>query len=124
MNELPKGPRGVIMTTLRQARDPIGTATTWRRKYGDPMTFPPYEGKPLLVVGSPAAMRTVFAAQPETIEPLFVERLAAVLGDNSLLVMSGSRHTAMRKLLMPPFHGQRMRVYGQTIRDLTLELTR
>jgi cytochrome P450 len=124
MDALPRGPRGVILTTLRQARDPIGWALRWRREYGDPMTFPPYEGKPLLVVGSPGALRTLLSAPPDSVEPLFVERIGAVLGDNSLLVMSGPRHTAMRKLLMPPFHGQRMRLYGQTIRDITLEQTR
>lgn len=124
MNPLPNGPRGVILTTLRQARDPIGWALRWRREYGDPMTFPPYQGKPLLVVGSPSAIRTLLSAPADSVEPLFVERLAAVLGEQSLLVLSGARHGAMRKLLMPPFHGQRMRVYGQTIRDLTLELTR
>lgn len=124
MSALPKGPRGMIRVTLASARDPIGTAERWRREYGDPFSFPPYEGKPLLVCGTPAAIRQVMTLPPDAVEPIFVERIAAILGEGSLLVMHGAQHSATRKLLMPPFHGQRMRLYGQTIRDITLEVSR
>jgi cytochrome P450 len=124
MNPLPKGPRGVIRVTLKQARDPIGTALRWRQEYGDPMSYPPFEGKPLLVVGNSSSIRTIFSAPPDSLEPIFVERLTAILGADTLLALSGAKHTAMRKLLMPPFHGQRMRLYGKQIRDITLEETR
>src|ERR1700757_5096361 len=36
--------------------------------------------------------------------------------------LSGDRHRRMRQLLMPPFHGERMRSYGQLIRDITEEV--
>jgi cytochrome P450 family 110 len=36
--------------------------------------------------------------------------------------LSGDRHRRMRQLLMPPFHGERMRAYGQLIRDITEEV--
>ena len=32
-----------------------------------------------------------------------------VLGRNSLLVLDGDEHMRQRKLLLPPFHGERMR---------------
>lgn len=124
MNPLPNGPRGVIRVTLRQARDPIGTAELWRRQYGDPMSFPPLDGKPLLVVGNPASVKALFSAPQDSFEPAFVERLAAVLGEGTLLALSGPRHSKMRKLLMPPFHGQRMRLYGKQICEIALEQTR
>lgn len=123
MAALPKGPRSALYINLAQMRDPLGTAERFRRKYGDPMTFPDLNGKPALVVGSPAALRTLLSAPPETIDQALTERLSAVLGESSLLALSGPKHTAMRKLLMPPFHGQRMRVYGRQIRDLTLQQT-
>ncbi len=41
------------------------------------------------------------------------------IGDYSILILEGDRHRRERKLLMPPFHGDRMRAYGQTICELT-----
>jgi cytochrome P450 len=36
--------------------------------------------------------------------------------------LSGDRHRRMRQLLMPSFHGERMRSYGQVIQDITKEV--
>lgn len=33
--------------------------------------------------------------------------------------MSGDEHGRERKLLMPPFHGERMRAYGKIMREVT-----
>ena len=45
--------------------------------------------------------------------------LQPIVGDNSLFLIEGDRHKKRRKLLLPPFHGERMQVYGHTICDLT-----
>ena len=45
--------------------------------------------------------------------------LKPLVGENSLFLIEGDRHKKRRKLLLPPFHGERMQVYGQTICDLT-----
>ena len=47
-----------------------------------------------------------------------------LLGTQSLMGLSGDRHRRMRQLLMPPFHGERMRSYGQLIRTVTEEVMR
>ncbi len=124
MTSLPSGPRGAIRINLQVIRDPIGSVLRWRQKYGDPMTLPDMNGKPFLITGNPAAIRTLFSAPPENFEPFGVDMLSLIVGDSSVLVLSGSQHTAMRKLLMPPFHGQRMRLYGQQLQELTRERTR
>lgn len=123
MSRLPPGPRSRILANLQSARDPIGTTERWRREYGDPMSAIGLDGNPALITGSPEGVRAVFTAPPETFEPFGSEPIGATLGEGSLLVLSGAKHSAMRKLLMPPFHGQRMRVYGKQIRDITLRLT-
>ena len=46
--------------------------------------------------------------------------LSPLLGDSSVIMLDGDRHRRRRQLLMPPFHGDRMRAYGQIICDLTL----
>ncbi|MGF1591480.1 MAG: cytochrome P450 [Pleurocapsa sp.] len=47
------------------------------------------------------------------------ELLKPLVGGNSLLLIEGDRHKQRRKLLLPPFHGERMQAYGQLICDLT-----
>src|SRR5439155_229449 len=45
--------------------------------------------------------------------------LHPLLGANSLLAVDGARHTRERRLMLPPFHGERMLAYGETMRDIT-----
>ena len=45
--------------------------------------------------------------------------LEPLVGDNSLFLIEGDRHRQRRKLLLPPFHGERMQAYAQLICDLT-----
>jgi cytochrome P450 len=124
MSALPSGPRGFLRVNWQLMRDPIGTALRWRSQYGDPMTYPDLEGKPCLSIGSPEGISSLLSAPLEATEQALVERLSAFLGESSVLTISGPRHAAMRKLLTPPFHGQRMRVYGKQICDLTMDHAR
>jgi cytochrome P450 len=45
-----------------------------------------------------------------------------VLGAQSLIGLSGDPHRRMRQLLMPAFHGERMRSYGKLIQNITQEV--
>ncbi len=45
--------------------------------------------------------------------------LKPLVGKDSLLLIEGDRHKKRRKLLLPPFHGERMESYGKLICDLT-----
>ena len=47
--------------------------------------------------------------------------LQPILGDFSLLTLDGSKHLQHRKLLLPPFHGQRMKEYGELMCNITQE---
>ncbi|BAZ17801.1 cytochrome P450 [Calothrix sp. NIES-4071] len=42
-----------------------------------------------------------------------------LLGENGLVVIDGERHRRERRLLMPSFHGQRMQLYGELMRNHT-----
>ncbi len=45
--------------------------------------------------------------------------LAQVVGQHSIILLEPSPHRQRRKLLTPPFHGERLRAYGQLITSLT-----
>jgi cytochrome P450 family 110 len=115
---LPPGPRGTLWATLRFLRDPYAFYASQLREYGDPFTLRTVSG-PLVVTGNPEFARTIFSADPASLEPFSVGLLAPFLGERSLLMTGGERHKRDRKLLTPPFHGARMRAYGKAIVDAT-----
>ena len=45
--------------------------------------------------------------------------LRPLLGDGSLLLQEGDEHLRRRKLMLPPFHGERMRAYEDVIAEVT-----
>jgi cytochrome P450 family 110 len=47
-----------------------------------------------------------------------------ILGDYSIALLDGVSHKRRRQLLMPSFHGERMRSYGQLICNLTISTFR
>src|SRR5207302_8180156 len=44
--------------------------------------------------------------------------LQPILGSRSLLLLEGREHLLRRKLMLPPFHGERMRAYEQTVAEV------
>ncbi len=74
---------------------------------------------PSLVFSSPELVKQVVTGKPDTFLAGLANRpLAAVLGRWSLLTLDRAPHMRQRKLLLPPFHGERLRAYGGLIRDL------
>lgn len=49
----------------------------------------------------------------------FNRLLSPLLGDASVIMLSGNQHKTRRQLTTPAFHGERLDVYGQLICDLT-----
>lgn len=78
------------------------------------------EGRTKRHTGHPDGIRTLFSASPEGFDAVGAELLGPVLGESNLILLGGERHRAMRKLQMPPFHGERMRAYGRIMVDVAL----
>ncbi|MGG6237798.1 cytochrome P450 [Nodosilinea sp. AN01ver1] len=93
------------------------------RRYGP--VFQVGEGPPpSIYVADPAVIQGIFqadAAQFHVPPQSAGSGLTFLLGDRSLLLLDGDRHRRHRRLLMPPFHGDRMRAYGDVICDLTAQ---
>jgi cytochrome P450 len=45
--------------------------------------------------------------------------LEPVLGNRSVLLLDGAEHIRQRRLMLPPFHGERLRGYEELIADIT-----
>jgi len=118
----PPGPRlPMAVQTLLWALRPVPTMRRWHRRYGDVFTIRlPLSGGPVVQVADPALLRTVFAAKPDDARAGEANViLLPLLGPKSLLLLDGREHLRQRKLLLPPFHGERMQRYGELIARIT-----
>jgi cytochrome P450 family 135 len=119
---LPRGPRAhPFVQTLAWAIAPTWVMDRYARKIGESftLTFWP-SGMKLVVVSGPEAVKDVFTA-PADVAPSAAGNspVRPVMGPSSVIVLTGAEHMRQRKLLLPPFHGERMREYEQTIVDAT-----
>jgi cytochrome P450 family 110 len=112
LDTLPAGPAGKLRTTYRILRDPMGSLPAWHRRFGDPFTLPTVNGT-VVMTGDPKLVKEIFAASPSTFAPFATQGIGPTIGEGSLLALHEPRHMRERKLLMPPFHGERMRAYAE-----------
>jgi cytochrome P450 len=71
-----------------------------------------------VVVFDPALVSEVFRASPESARAGAANAAAEPLhGSSSLLLLDGAEHLRQRRLLLPAFHGERMRAYEVVMRE-------
>jgi cytochrome P450 family 135 len=107
--------------TLAWALAPTWLMNRCARRLGEAftLTFGP-SGIQLVLISDPEAVKTVFTAPPE-LAPSSAgsSPIAPVMGPSSVIVLTGPEHMRQRKLLLPPFHGERMREYADVIVEAT-----
>lgn len=113
--ELPHGPFGRLLTTYRLMTRPVEWMERWSQRYGRVFTLKAINGD-LVVFSSAAAAKEIFSAPPDICRPFAIEAFRGLLGRTSILTTQGARHRNDRRLLMPPFHGERMRAYAASMR--------
>ncbi|MBS1885920.1 MAG: cytochrome P450 [Actinobacteria bacterium] len=86
------------------------------RRYGDAVTLriPPFGT--VVVVATPELVKAVYTAKPDVLHA-GEDPLGEVLGPGSLFSMDEERHLRERRMLLPPFHGERMRSYEAIIEE-------
>jgi cytochrome P450 len=119
---LPPGPRmPAFVQTLAWALAPTVLMDRCARECGEAftLTFSP-SGRRLVMVSDPAAVKTLLTAPPQVAPSAVGDTpIASVLGPRSVITLVGAEHMRQRKLLLPPFHGERMRAYEDTIVSAT-----
>jgi len=100
---------------------PLETLDARTQAYGDDYQVSPPGSKPALVYfSSPEALEAIFTAQPEQLSAGRGNQILKVLlGEHGIVLLEGEAHQRQRQLLMPPFHGDRMRSYAQLIQEIT-----
>jgi cytochrome P450 len=90
-----------------------------RRRYGPTFTIrlPPH---PLVFVCERSVIKQIFTAKGDEMHAGEVNSIIRVLvGDSSVLLLDGPEHMRQRRLMLPSFHGERMRLYGETMQEIT-----
>ena len=90
-----------------------------RARFGELFTIRIAHEGTWVVLSDPAAVKQVFTGDPKVFHAgEGNEILRPILGDNSVLVLDEKPHIAQRRLLLPPFHGERMQGYGETMAEI------
>ena len=115
----PKLPRAV--QTAGFLLDPVRWISACRRRYGDDaVTFSTLFDPCFVIVFEPELIKQVFLGSPEQLRAGEANALLGpVLGESSVLLADGAEHLRQRKLMLPPFHGRRMRAYEAVIEQAT-----
>jgi cytochrome P450 family 110 len=124
--QLPDGPQThPWVQTYRWLTNPLEYMEECAKSYGDLFTLtvgPLF--KPQVFVSNPQVIQEIFTTDPKYLDSGAATGFQApLLGNQSLLALDGKPHQRQRKLLAPPFHGERMLAYGELIREITEEVT-
>jgi cytochrome P450 len=107
--------------TLRWLTRPIELMESCRKRYGDAfsLTFLGF-GSPMVLLSDPEAVRELYGGRDNTLPPGRSVSLLPIMGPSSLLLLEGHDHLERRRLMLPPFHGERLRAYESAIRRIAV----
>jgi cytochrome P450 family 135 len=117
---LPPEPKSsALAQTLRWGLRPLPFMQECRERYGDSFSvkFLSFE-RPMVMISDPAAIKAMYTERAHGLPPGRDIILKPILGERSLLILEGADHLAHRKLMLPPFHGERMRSYGPVLEEI------
>ncbi|TAE95166.1 MAG: cytochrome P450 [Oscillatoriales cyanobacterium] len=120
---LPDGPKTPRFLQLIQwIGDPLTYMDANAKKYGEIFTTRWGNLEPFVMIHNPQAIQEMLNSKALDAPGDINGILKPLLGEQSMIVISGEKHKRQRQLLMPPFHGERMRNYGQQICDITQDI--
>ncbi|HEX6177602.1 MAG TPA: cytochrome P450 [Thermoanaerobaculia bacterium] len=118
---LPPGPQSRIPFRFLRAmqRDPLGFLSQLAREYGDAAYFR-IGRQPVYVFAHPDHVRDVLVTKGRSfMKGLALQRTKIVLGEG-LLTSEGELHRRQRRLVLPAFHHERIRHYGEVMVEYAL----
>jgi len=113
----PKSPP--LVQTLRWGFRPLPFMQECRERIGDNFSvkFLGFE-RPMVMISDPAAIKALYTERSHGLPPGRDIILKPILGERSLLLLEGADHLAHRRLMLPAFHGERMRAYEPIMAEI------
>ena len=122
MSSLPPGPSELpAIQTARWLLRPISFMESCRRRFGDAfsITFLGFQ-TPMVMLSDPAVIQALYTNPKHSLPPGRTIALMPVMGPRSVLLLEGAEHLARRKVMLPPFHGERMQAYEEVVREIAV----
>ncbi|HWH20405.1 MAG TPA: cytochrome P450 [Solirubrobacterales bacterium] len=115
----PELPRSPLWQTLAWTFRPLAFMARGRAEIGDAfsVTFTGFE-RPMVLISDPDAVRALYTERRNGLPPGRSFQLEPILGPRSVLLLTGDEHIARRRLMLPPFHGERMRSYEGIVEEI------
>jgi cytochrome P450 family 135 len=117
---LPPGPsEPPLVQTMRWLSRPVSFMESCRRRYGAnfSVSFLSFQ-TPTVMLSDPQAIRALYTEHKHGLPPGRSVALLPVMGAGSVLLLEGAEHMQRRKLMLPAFHGERMRSYEGLVREV------
>lgn len=73
---------------------------------------------PMVMLSDPQSIGALYKGRENGLPPGRSFALKAVMGSRSVLLLEGDEHLSRRKLMLPAFHGERMRAYEEVISEV------
>jgi cytochrome P450 len=116
-SRLPPGPG--LLATFNFVRNPFIFLDDCARRYGDWFTLRVPGVAPFVFTSDPNAICEIFQGDPAIFHAGKANRpLGAFMGERSLLFLDGPAHLHDRRLILPAFHGERMKSYADAMRSI------
>src|ERR1700722_11980326 len=120
---LPPGPHmPMLLQSALTWNRTIAFFTANQRKYGSGFTIRSLPWGTAVIVNDTQLVRQIFTGDPAVYHAGEGNSLLApVLGERSVLVLDEDQHLQARKRLLPPFHGDSVRRYGEIVERIVLK---
>jgi cytochrome P450 len=107
-----------LVQTLRWLTRPIAFMESGRRRFGEAFSvrFVGFE-RPMVMLSDPEAIRALYSEHANGLPPGRTVALLPIMGPSSVLLLEGGEHLSRRRMMLPPFHGERMRSYESIVRE-------
>jgi cytochrome P450 len=117
---LPPGPRGpAVYQSLRLMLSPIDYLERCLRRFGDVFTLRFVGMGDLVYVADTEAIKGIFTGDASVFRAGEANQIMEpVLGERSVLLLDEDEHLRERRLLLPPFHGERVRRYRELVGEI------
>src|SRR3954471_16420773 len=119
-NGLPPGPTTPsVVQVARWIARPTEFMNKARRDYGDVFTVRFASVGRIVFVSDPALIKQIFTAPPGQLRAGEANwPLPPVLGERGTLLLDGQERLNRRRVILPPFHGERLERYRQLFADV------
>ncbi|MGA1625822.1 MAG: cytochrome P450 [Prochlorothrix sp.] len=129
MTTIPESTTPPWLQFFQWAFDPVGYQERNHRQLGDLfrayITLTPSQYQRLLILSDPKAIQQMLSQDTGQIFSAPGEvnaMLAPLLRNNSIVLVSGPTHRRRRQMVTPPFHGERLKVFGDLILSIAQEV--